>query len=867
MKKKTRLVEVAVDAPVKAPLTYSLPESMAGEALVGKRLIVPLSRRKVTGYVIGFPDRAPVPEPSLKPAIEVIDPEPLFDQCMLNIFRFASRYYFCALAEVIKAALPAGINTSSRRVARITESGAELLMVPDPAAFKRGAGEPALSASELDLLETLFQEGPLEIAKDQDEAGGRSIRRALKRLSELGLVEEEEALGRARVSEKTESAIVLEQTPSDADLARLSRRAPEQARLAAELAGKGCVSLKDLRERYKDPGRLARALCAAGLARAVKLRACRDPFAMDLPLEPAPGRLMPEQEKAVREISAALEPRAFRSFMLQGVTGSGKTEVYLRVIEKALGLGRGAIMLVPEIALTPQLISRFRQRFPAERTAVLHSGLSAGERHDEWWRIKRGEAQIAIGARSAVFAPVRDLGIIVVDEEQDSAYKQDHGFMYNGRDLAVKRAQEEGAVAVLGSATPSMESAHRSRQDNGYTILHLPSRVDGRVMPMVEIVDLRARPGQDRSAPAPAAVKVQDRDRMAARELISQPLREAVHSTLERGEQAILFLNRRGIASFLICFDCGARFTCPNCEVSLTHHRVSAAKTDESCGRPDPAGHLLCHYCGYHEPVPRVCPRCRGVRVFPFGVGTEQMEAVTAEVFPKARVMRMDSDVMTGRDSYFRLLDQICRRQVDIVVGTQMVAKGHDLPGVTLVGVLLADMSLNVPDFRSGERTFQMLTQVAGRAGRGTAPGRVIIQTFNPEHYAVKLARGQDFEAFYEQEWKVRKALWYPPFARLANFRFSGLKADKVRQAASFIGAVARRKAQTKTYQGRVRILGPAQAPIGRIKGKSRWMMMVKSDSHETMTSFLEAVSPALRDQHVPRSVRVEIDRDPVFLL
>ncbi|HUT55505.1 MAG TPA: primosomal protein N' [bacterium] len=865
MKKKPKLVEVAVDARLNAPLTYALPGTMDPADLAGRRVIVPLGKRKVTGYVIGFPESAPVAPAALKEVLSVLDPEPLFDPAMLKLFRFAARYYFRPLGEVIKAALPAGINTASRRVVTMTGAGAALLTTADADATDDGDEEPKLTSEELALLESIFRDGPIEA--DKLIGGAAALSRACyRRLLDLGLISEDQALARARVSEKTETALVLDRAPNDDDLAALSRRAPAQARLLRELAQKGCVTLKDLRERYPDPARIGRALAGAGLAKMVKLRACRDPFSLVLPLAPPPETLMPEQEEAVAAVSAALAAREFRVFMLQGVTGSGKTEVYLRSIARAAELGRGAIMLVPEIALTPQLISRFRQKFPAETTAVLHSALTPGERHDEWWRIRRGQASIVIGARSALFAPVKDLGVIVVDEEQDPAYKQDRGFMYNARDLAVMRGKEERAAVVLGSATPSMESAHRGRAQGGYTVLHLPRRVDGCFMPGVELVDLRAL----KNAPSAASItelKVRDRDRLAAAELLSPPLRDAIGQVLSRGEQAVLFLNRRGIASFLVCFDCGRRFVCPNCAVSLTRHGApTAGKVDHFYGEPG-NGYLLCHYCGYHEPVPRVCPQCRGVRVFPFGVGTEQMEAVTAEAFPSARVMRMDSDVMTGRESYFRLLDRVFRREVDIVVGTQMVAKGHDLPGVTLVGVLLADVSLNVPDFRAGERTFQMLTQVAGRAGRGAAPGRVIIQTFQPDHYAIRLAVHNDFETFYEEELKMREALWYPPFARLANLRISGLQDEAVKKAATLAGSAARGRARSKIFRDRVRILGPARAPIARIKGKSRWMMMIKADTPQIMSAFCETLSASLRDKSVPASVRVEIDRDPVFLL
>jgi primosomal protein N' (replication factor Y) len=865
MDKRPRLVEVAVDAPLRSSLTYLLPDSMAEEAQTGVRVIVPLGRRKVTGYIIGFPETSELTKHSLKQVISVIDKEALFNPSMLKLFQWAAGYYLAPLAEIIKTALPAGINVASRRLIRITETGNDLIQSINAGQKADASNHQKLSPQEMELLSFFAGKAEIEAHKINDAAGKKISQQSIRRLVRDGLLAEEISILPPRVREKTERALTLERAPSPEEMERLRRRAPEQARLLTELAQAAQLSIKELRTRYRDPARLGRTLSRAGYVKLVELKVSRDPFSMALPTQPLPRKLMPEQEVAVQNIGKALEGREFQVFMLQGVTGSGKTEVYLRVIEKAVADSRGAIMLVPEIALTPQLISRVRQRFADETVAVLHSGLSPGERFDQWWRLKSGEARIAVGARSALFAPVRDLGVIVVDEEQDPAYKQDHGFMYNGRDLAVMRGKEECAVVVLGSATPSLESSYRSRQQGGYTQLTLPSRVDGRVMPKVELVDMRS-PGtdkeeerdgeeEDKKKTTPPS-SIRDRDRLAAEE------------TLGRNEQVILFLNRRGIASFLICFDCGNRFICPNCEVSAVHHRArTAGKVDGFYGEPASTGHLLCHYCGHHQPVPEVCPRCRGIRVFPFGVGTEQVEEVVGEAFPDARVMRMDSDIMTGRESYFRCLDRISRREVDIVVGTQMVAKGHDLPGVTLVGVLLADISLNLPDFRAAERTFQILTQVAGRAGRGDAPGRVIIQTFQPNHYAIELAVDQDFDKFYEQELRPREVLFYPPFARLANVRMHGISGEAVREAAAQIGGTAKRRANTKAFRDRVKILGPAGAPIAKIRGRTRWMMIIKAETPQVMSGFLGSLRASLNKRKIPRGVKIEIDRDPTSLL
>ncbi len=853
--------EIAVDVPLAKPLTYTVPKSLAGRASIGKRVLAPLGNRKVTGYIVSFPNKPPRKDRELKDIIEIIDTGPLFGEKQLELFKWAARYYFAPLSEVIKTSLPGGINVASKKTARITETGKEKL---DELEEQSNEGT---SSPEQIVLKKLADKGPAALTNLCSKTGVSSSR--VEKMAKKGLVQISQNLPGPQVKEKKETYIELCRKPEDEEMAALERRAPEQARLLKELSLKGSINLITLRESYKDPRRLSRKLAEAGLVKEKEIAVTRDPFSLELPLDDPPEQLMPEQEEAVKQVSVALENDEFRVFLLRGVTGSGKTEVYLKLIQKALDKGRGAVMLVPEIALTPQLLARFRQRFDEDLLAVLHSGLGPGERYDQWLRIKKGDARVVIGARSALFAPLPDLGIMVVDEEHEGAYKQDHGFMYQGRDLAIMRAKKEGAVVVLGSATPSLESTCRSRE-GGYSSLTLSKRVVGRPLPDIELVDLRKqkKAGKDAEDEDPVADLVKERDRMFAEELISERLREELEAALSRGEQSILFINRRGIFSFMLCFDCGRRFTCENCAVSLTFHRsFTANKVDDFYGEPAEEGYLLCHYCGYHIPVPEVCPHCRGVRIRPFGAGTEQLEEVVSGLFPDARVRRVDSDVMGSRESYFNLIDEVCRNKVDILVGTQMLAKGHDLPGVTLVGVLLADNSLNMPDFRASERTFQMLTQVSGRAGRGDSPGKVIIQTFQPDHYSIRYALEGDYEAFYEEEAQTRQVFWYPPFARLANLRFSGIDPQKVRQTAMAAGRTAKQMARTKAFQDKVKILGPASAPIRRIRGKTRWMMLIKTDTPQTMSLFCESLQSKLFKKGKSKAVTVEIDRDPASML
>jgi primosomal protein N' (replication factor Y) len=518
----------------------------------------------------------------------------------------------------------------------------------------------------------------------------------------------------------------------------------------------------------------------------------------------------------------------FKGFLLHGITGSGKTEVYLHVIADALAAGRGALVLVPEISLTPQLAARFRARF-GDEVAVLHSGLTDRERFDEWSRLRDGTARIALGARSAVFAPVARLGAVVVDEEHDSSFKQEEGVRYHARDVALVRAQRAHAVCVLGSATPSLESFHGARTGGRIQLLELPERATARPLPQVELVDLRVhRPDPD--------------------SLLTAPLAAAVGETLERGEQVILFLNRRGFHTFVLCVSCGHAFRCPSCSVSLTYHRQR--------------DRLLCHYCGHSERVPVACPSCAATEsISRRGLGTERVADAIVARFPRARIGRLDRDAAVGT-AIEKVLGRMARGELDILVGTQMVAKGHDFPGVTLVGVLLADTGLSLPDFRASERTFQLLTQVAGRAGRGERPGRVLIQSYRVDAVAVAAAREHDYRRFSDSELAAREELDYPPFGHLAAIRLDGPDGREVESEAARLAERAR--GMVPADRG-VTVLGPSEAPLARLKGRTRWHMWLRARERRDLRAFLRALVPA--GQARSGSVRLTVDVDPVSAL
>ncbi len=557
----------------------------------------------------------------------------------------------------------------------------------------------------------------------------------------------------------------------------------------------------------------------------------RDPYANEQIVPTTPLKLNPEQAKAVEKITA----ESGKVFLLHGVTGSGKTEVYLQAIARALEEGKGAIVLVPEISLTPQTVERFKARFSSgplqTLVAVLHSHLSTGERHDEWHKIRQGRAKIVIGARSAIFAPVEPLGLIIVDEEHEHSYKQEEAPRYHARDVAVVRGQREGATVVLGSATPSLESYHNAKRGK-YTLLEMPSRVDDKRMPLVRVLDMRTEKSKGDKGPP----------------IFSQRLKDAIHHRLEAGEQTILFLNRRGFATSMQCPDCGLVAECPNCSLSLTYHRREQS--------------LRCHICGHRDHAPKRCPneKCRSPKIRFHGLGTEKVEDVLRKLFPKANVCRMDSDALKRKDDFRRILGDFRRGKIDILVGTQMIAKGLHFPRVTLVGIVYADTSLHLADFRAGERTFQLLTQVAGRAGRGDVEGEVVVQTFSPSHPAIQFARHHDFEGYFETEMEFREQLLYPPFTRAALLTIRGRNEDKVKFSADHI---KRELEKIIPKLPDLVIAGPAPAPLLRAENFYRYQIMLRLGQMSALSRHLALLDAQLT---LPDDVTLTIDIDPVNL-
>lgn len=783
-------VDIAVDLHLAGSFTYLLPEEMAKGASVGRRVLVPFGRRKLTGYILGKSSAEGIDK--LKEAEAWLDEGPLFDEKMLKFFRWISTYYQSPLGEVIKAALPAGINSASFKMVGLSEE------LP--------GSQSDLNASEEKVVSFLKDSGevPLNIFK-KSFASAKDLS-LLYRLENKGVVTLTTEIREGRTREKTRKfASVPKAVPQSDNETKtaISQRASE---IVAYIRDKGELELAIIIKELKTTHPTLNRLSAAGLIKIFDKAVFRDPFQM--PMEKADVPVLNDHQSAVmEEIDEKLAKGGYAPFLLEGKTGSGKTEIYLRTIEKT---GGNAIVLIPEISLTPQLTSRFRERF-GDRVAVLHSGLSPGERFDQWRKINEGICDIVVGARSAIFAPLKGLRAIIVDEEHEPSYKQEDGIRYNARDVALVRGKIEGAIVILGSATPSLESM-RNRAEGKLGSLLLPERVANILLPEIDIVDMRKYKKKD---------------------WISPKLKEMITETLEKGEQALIFLNRRGYTPFVLCPDCGQDFRCPNCSVSLTWHQ---SKSD-----------LTCHYCDYTIDAMPVCPKCNSLEVKGVGIGTEKLEAELLEMFEGVKIARMDRDTVKGRGEIEKLLHSFGKGDQDILIGTQMVAKGHHFPGVTLVGVVLADLSLNVPDFRAAERTFQLLTQVAGRAGRSGKRGKVAIQTFNPDHYSILHGGEKDGETFYAKEMEMREALSFPPFARLVNFRISGMNETRVTKGATMLKNSAQRILKDMGFNG-IDILGPAPAPLSRLKGKTRWHMLARSKETAPLHRFSKELMAAVKN-------------------
>lgn len=815
----TRYADIAVLLPVFGTYRYQVPERMAERELVGMRVLVPFGNRSVAGVVVDITDVAPEGIERILPISAGLDKQPLVSVELLELCAWIADYYEAPPGEVLRAALPAGMHVSAKKLLELTSEGRALL-----------ASGGALGSKQRDVLGILASaERPVPQAQ---VARGRIRVADIAALMEAGWVRFVHEIVRTGVKTRTVRTAMLTRDIDDDDIEQLARSPKKLAALRALQSAGGAASVAELKRTEPRIANHLRALEKLDLVRFEQRDA--DPgvaqvgtdMAVNAPQTPPP--LNSRQRAALAAIRSGMRQKRFFTYLLHGITGSGKTEVYLNAITDVIDAGKTAIVLVPEISLTPQLAARFRARF-GDLVAVLHSGLTARERFDEWQRLSRGSARIALGARSAVFAPIANLGMIVVDEEHDSSFKQDEGVRYNARAVALVRAQRSDAVCILGSATPSLESYHAAVTGR-YQLIRLPERATARPLPEVELIDLKTY--------------TPDGDAM-----LTAPLKQAIEQTIERGEQVILFLNRRGFDTFVLCRGCGNAFRCTQCSVSLTYHRY--------------VDRLMCHYCDYTRRIPDTCPSCQSKgSIVRRGLGTEKVAAALTDLFAEARVGRLDRDVATGARIGV-ILNQFARRDIDILVGTQMVTKGHDFPGVTLVGVLCADTALSLPDFRAAERTFQLLTQVAGRAGRGDRPGRVLIQSYRTDVEAIACAANHDYEGFYKAEIAGRQELGYPPFGHLIAVRIDGRDEREVRTTAHRLAERAHMTARQEHIE--VALMGPSEAPLARLKGRTRWHVWFRAAERKPLRRLLRlTVGPEIGQTG---RTRVSVDVDPVSAL
>ena len=807
--------EVVLPIPLDRGFTYAVPASLRERIGVGMRVLVPVQRRFETGYVVGLPETPEVE--NVKEILDLPDEDVLFSPVMLELCRWVADYYCCSWGEALQCAVPAGLRMGRKVRYRL---------IPE------GLGAGRFSERQRKVIAALNERGPLTEGQLARVAGGKALSNTLQALVRRGILLAEPLLKEQGVNIRTETWIrLIEEAVLPAeDLAALQRRAPKQAAVYLDLLYEEPErAATTLYEKHGISSTILAALEKKGLIAREEREFYRAPDYHSGRHASAKFALNSEQQAAYGRIVAALEAQQYQTFLLHGITGSGKTEVYLQAIETCLAQGRDAIILVPEISLTPQTVGRFFARFH-QNIAVLHSGLSSGERYDEWRRALRGEVRIVVGARSAIFAPLPNVGMIVVDEEHDNSYKQGETPRYHARDVAIMRAKMSGAVCLLGSATPSVESYSNSETGKSAR-LELLTRATRGTLPKVTLVDMRAE-GRETKGQV----------------ILSRALEAAVWERVKANEQVILLLNRRGHSPFVLCPQCGWVAECENCNVSLTYHSHG--------------GVLRCHYCDAEQPRPAVCGKCHFNPLIYLGAGTQKGEDYLMHAFPGARIERMDADTTSGKGGHAKILGRFAEGQIDILIGTQMLAKGHDYPGVTLVGVINADAGLALPDFRAAEQAFQLLTQVGGRAGRGTRAGEVLIQTYRPKHYAIRAACGHDYSAFYREEIAYREGAGYPPFRRMVHFVIESEEPLLAERHAVLLHRIVRGEIEALGFRG-IQLLGPAPATIKRVNRKYRWNLGALSRSAQRLNQLVRAVREAFQKKAEARKVQLKVDLDP----
>ncbi|MCW4357748.1 primosomal protein N' [Bacillus altitudinis] len=801
------IAEVIVDVTTKAidrPFDYRVPDRFKGLVKAGMRVVVPFGPRKIQGFVTKIKEETDVQSGNIKDIVDLFDLSPVLTDELLELSHWLTEKTLSYHITALQSMLPAAMKAKYEKEIQVL-SAEEL-----PQSLKElfGQQESILYADippeQLKPIQKHVQKGHLEVRYHVSQKSGKKKVRTLQI-----------AVTKEKLEEKQK---------------QLKKNAVKQKALLTFLfqANETTFLAKDLQQQTGASSQTIKALIQEGLLTESYKEIYRDPY-RDREFTPStPLDLTAEQAEAAKPIHQAVSDDKHETFLLHGVTGSGKTEIYLQTIDHVLQKGKEAIVLVPEISLTPQMVQRFKERF-GSNVAVLHSGLSTGEKYDEWRKIHRKEVKLVVGARSAVFAPFENLGMIIIDEEHESSYKQEEMPRYHAKDVAIERAGRHQCPVVLGSATPSLESYARAKK-GVYTLLTLKRRVNQQQLPHVSLIDMR------------------EELRNGNRSMFSEELMLRLKEVLERKEQAVLFLNKRGYSSFVMCRDCGYVEQCPHCEISLTYHRFQKR--------------LKCHYCGHEAPVPAECPECHSEHIRYFGTGTQRVEEELTKVLPEARVIRMDVDTTSRKGAHEKLLTSFGNKEADILLGTQMIAKGLDFPDVTLVGVLSADTSLHIPDFRSSEKTFQLLTQVSGRAGRHEKAGSVIIQSYTPSHYSIELTKQHDYEAFYEQEMLHRRHQSYPPFYFLAMVTVSHEEVTKAAHVTDKIVQFLKMNCAPNT-----RILGPAASPIAKIKDRYRYQCVIKYKRENELASLLRKIQDHYQKEMEQKQLMISIDMNPYMMM
>ncbi len=797
------IAEVIVDVaahPIDRPFDYAVPEELQVLVEPGMRVKVPFGPRKVLGFITALKNTSDFDVSRIKPIHELMDVVPVLNEELLAMAKWMKKQTVCFEIDALQVMIPSALRAKYEKRFVLNAPLEELPEALHPYFDKRPFVRSQDAVEVYGLLKKELERGTIVADTDISQQTAVKKARMIHIADSLEKLESIEIRSNAKQQVKL-MAYFKDNLGKVIESSALQKVVGTTLPTIYSLADKGAAEIRN-EELYRDPKLLSDIEKKQNL------------------------QLTEAQQSAYDAIDASLNTP--KTFLLHGITGSGKTEIYLQTIEEVLKVGKEAIMLVPEISLTPQMTVRFKERF-GDLVAVLHSGLSAGEKYDEWRKIQRAEVKVVVGARSAIFAPFRNLGLIILDEEHESSYKQDDSPRYHARDMAIWRSEYHNCPVILGSATPSLESYARA-QKGVYELLVLEKRAKNQPLPTVNIVDMR------------------EELRNGNRSMFSVPLAEAIRERLERKEQTVLFLNKRGYSSFVLCRDCGTVMQCPNCDISLTYHRSSEL--------------MKCHYCGYDERVPHTCPECESEHIRFFGTGTQKVEEELAKLVPEARVLRMDVDTTRNKGAHEKILAAFGEGKADILLGTQMIAKGLDFPNITLVGVLSADTTLHLPDFRAAEKTYQLLTQVSGRAGRDKLPGTVFVQSYTPEHYAITLAKDQLYEPFFEQEMAMRRASGYPPYYYVVNVQFTH---EDLMTVASYADQSVR-FLQSQLSQSTV-IIGPSASLIARVNNRYRYQCLIKYKKEPKLADVMQQLIKIYRSEWIKKGATLSIDMNPTSVM